>query len=649
MRCSYGKRLTGVAHALPRFQLTAHSIHSPKRSKQPGRKSSTAVIAALFTISPSSCASSQDRIKAPAMSNDNVGSSQHCEHAYEDDLEDDLRVHQPRKHFNLHAESPQDTPTKELECPVTDDHSLGPQEELIAECVHRPNHTKHSEKPFIHEPLELDTPSMRLIELLPLDENGDISCNMRHIILRVPSSHGRLLYAPTTEPYMCLSYAWGPPDQTRWIKVNGKPFQVRTNLWKFLHTASRLRATEKHSHRVWHTSLWVDAICIDQDNSTEKNHQVQQMGRIYSNAAEVIAWLGDDDTLATLLKAEQSETIYPKALGIIKSPGKPKLTRQPEYYEALCNNAYWKRAWVVQEILHARRLFFLAKEVMMHEEDFKKILLRVPKGNVTELLNLLDYAAESSSDVGVPANLITNVELFCRKDCMNRRDRVYSLLSVSCDGLQLPVDYDCSLVDLVRSVLAINKRGVCFQSVILILQAIQLEQNLLDVDACVPLIAMRGSEMPRYPATCHRCGEDISTIRHKVSMSALSRSHYVCLHCNHFGTPRPSGVHEISHSGHLCVIQDTVAEDNCDSWHLFWAPLEGSEWQKLQGFKYVLKSKSGDLRKLILSLGLLCELESLVSRHHNEVSIRFSNERVSQYPAGTSNWEVVDFKKESPV
>jgi hypothetical protein len=102
-------------------------------------------------------------------------------------------------------------------------------------------------------------------------------------------------------------------------------------------------------------------------------------------------------------------------------------------------------------------------------------------------------------------------------------------------------------------------------------------------------------------------------IRHTVSVSAPSKSRYVCLHCNHFGSTRPSGVHNTRHLGHLWLTRDAIAEENCYDWHLFWAPLERGEWQKLHGYKYILASKNGNLRKLILPLGLLYELELLIS------------------------------------
>lgn len=58
---------------------------------------------------------------------------------------------------------------------------------------------------------------------------------------------------------------------------------VRQNLYKFLKS---YRQTLKRKY------LWIDALCIDQGNIPERNHQVAQMTSIYSNAEEVIVWLG---------------------------------------------------------------------------------------------------------------------------------------------------------------------------------------------------------------------------------------------------------------------------------------------------------------------------------------------------------------------
>jgi len=41
--------------------------------------------------------------------------------------------------------------------------------------------------------------------------------------------------------------------------------------------------------------LWIDAICINQENSLEKGHQIKLMGQIYKNASRVLVWLGTGD------------------------------------------------------------------------------------------------------------------------------------------------------------------------------------------------------------------------------------------------------------------------------------------------------------------------------------------------------------------
>ena len=41
--------------------------------------------------------------------------------------------------------------------------------------------------------------------------------------------------------------------------------------------------------------VWIDAVCIDQDNTDKKNAQVGRMHDIYSCCNQVYVWLGPDD------------------------------------------------------------------------------------------------------------------------------------------------------------------------------------------------------------------------------------------------------------------------------------------------------------------------------------------------------------------
>jgi hypothetical protein len=115
---------------------------------------------------------------------------------------------------------------------------------------------------FRHTPLDQGKTSIRLVRVLPwLSDTLLIRCEVIHAV--IPPSYkyngiGNLLRpASATDiecpPYLCLSYTWGDPlDNGCTIKLNGKVFKVRENLWTFLHTAR-----EKFND----TYLWIDALC----------------------------------------------------------------------------------------------------------------------------------------------------------------------------------------------------------------------------------------------------------------------------------------------------------------------------------------------------------------------------------------------------
>ncbi|KAK2061504.1 HET-domain-containing protein, partial [Colletotrichum caudatum] len=44
----------------------------------------------------------------------------------------------------------------------------------------------------------------------------------------------------------------------------------------------------------WARDVWVDAICINQEDSNERSHQVGIMQYIYATAIRVVVYLGED-------------------------------------------------------------------------------------------------------------------------------------------------------------------------------------------------------------------------------------------------------------------------------------------------------------------------------------------------------------------
>lgn len=127
-------------------------------------------------------------------------------------------------------------------------------------------------------PIDRSTRSIRLLSILGRES----------VLLQT----FELISAPR---YIALSYTWGDPfpppephdttvlpqsakspDRPWPIQVNGRAFKITKNLGEFLRHAG---SNTYSNHGQWY---WVDALCINQDDSEERTHQVGMMGDIYS-------------------------------------------------------------------------------------------------------------------------------------------------------------------------------------------------------------------------------------------------------------------------------------------------------------------------------------------------------------------------------
>ncbi|KAF5725230.1 het-domain-containing protein [Fusarium mundagurra] len=90
------------------------------------------------------------------------------------------------------------------------------------------------------------------------------------------------VHLASSPPYEALSYTWGDEKASVRILLNGEEFSVRPNL------ANALAALRISEPRV----LWVDALCINQEDIKERNHQVGMMRDIFRRAERVLVWLG---------------------------------------------------------------------------------------------------------------------------------------------------------------------------------------------------------------------------------------------------------------------------------------------------------------------------------------------------------------------
>jgi hypothetical protein len=207
-------------------------------------------------------------------------------------------------------------------------------------------------------PLDFPTFEFRLLTLLPLEpgetEAADkvVRCTLRYdfLIERYDEETGNTIPIPE---YVALSYCWGDPLITRAIVVNGMSIQVTTNLEAALRALRALK----------YEYLWIDALCINQEDLLERGLQVMRMGLIFSNASKVLAWIGDeaDDSqmvMAYLLSNAQIAMHYNIPIGQkISSVDIPESVTEP--FSALFRRPFWKRVWVIQEISKGREVHVL--------------------------------------------------------------------------------------------------------------------------------------------------------------------------------------------------------------------------------------------------------------------------------------------------
>ncbi|KAK4170826.1 heterokaryon incompatibility protein-domain-containing protein [Triangularia setosa] len=208
--------------------------------------------------------------------------------------------------------------------------------------------------PFEYSPLSTERREIRLLDLEPsFDQNGPLELRIHSTTLDEVSE------------YTCLSYVWGEPGPTKAIRLNEQQFLVRQNLFTAL---LYLRLPDKTRR------LWIDAVCINQNDIRERENQVSIMQHIYQKATDVIAWTGEadhprDKKGVAFLEEIKLQTGYtqlgfpvgmmsdkadltPGTLGWLKSVTPFGFVNSPWLdLLAILERPWFSRIWIVQEVV----------------------------------------------------------------------------------------------------------------------------------------------------------------------------------------------------------------------------------------------------------------------------------------------------------
>lgn len=283
--------------------------------------------------------------------------------------------------------------------------------------------------------------------------------------------------------YEAVSYYWGPRSaKSPTISVEGKTIPVTDNLH-----AALLRFRNQKYMRIKSLSsngtdrlLWIDAICINQEDIAERALQVRHMRQIYQNAARVLVWLGesDEESLKGIRFLQEIgygfSTFYKDRLYRTGSAHSKELWRATwaEYLDGdrvdwinklhygdllavthLLERDWFGRAWIIQEFAVNDIVTFVCGEEEIPHKDLRRGFYAFTKtplhhqvvqkpSDVHNFRHLETLVAATDVDEEGPQELQLLKYLVASREfgAQDPRDKVYALAGMALDGTRTPFE-----------------------------------------------------------------------------------------------------------------------------------------------------------------------------------------------------------------
>ncbi|ETS81710.1 hypothetical protein PFICI_06712 [Pestalotiopsis fici W106-1] len=240
----------------------------------------------------------------------------------------------------------------------------------------------------------------------------------------------------------------------------GGSIAIGDNLWKFLCLQAAILTEPIY--------FWIDAICINQEDVRERNHQVGMMKAIYAQATEVYAWLGpeadDSDCSMKFLIQQSKSPLRMKGCGYLPIWD----SRTAKALSALCERPYWRRMWIIQELLHARKItlwcgtqksdwsdieaLYLKLETIENAHWFAHHEFLIPIKQSAAATMVWQRAHWRHPDTPVP-RLSRLIEIFRDWHCTDIRDKVFALVGMATPESAVVPDYALTTLEIYSAVM----------------------------------------------------------------------------------------------------------------------------------------------------------------------------------------------------
>ncbi|MCJ1424050.1 hypothetical protein MMC29_001937, partial [Sticta canariensis] len=203
-----------------------------------------------------------------------------------------------------------------------------------------------------------------------------IDCNDGNCGLNPSKSYGRempksfrlidvdsdcIVHSVQKPRYVALSYVWGAARTLRNVNDIRKDLEVKGSLLK---RAKELPNTIKDAisltRKLGEQYLWVDSLCIIQDDPDDQAQQIAAMDLIYSSAVLTIAAASGDTADAHLAGMTSNPREFRQHIEKIQGIN---LANRPSSFGRAIDKSVWNtRAWTLQERLLSPRVLFVGKQ-----------------------------------------------------------------------------------------------------------------------------------------------------------------------------------------------------------------------------------------------------------------------------------------------
>lgn len=290
--------------------------------------------------------------------------------------------------------------------------------------------------------------------------------------------------------YTALSYTWGPSGSLIDPKLSA--FTTVERVYPIFCTSAILLATWnlrsalrriRHSFDVYADKLntpgedaggmekafggaqyvWVDALCINQNDLVERSHQVKLMSQLYGQASKTFVWLGEKDEYSYDALAAMDQILERLRDAKREAAARPgsKVPVRSVYLDAngkraavaLLSRNWFQRYWIIQEVVLSKEIWALIGSTLFTFNVFERArtLKQLTSFQVANMTETEADATSQNSHMHASYNIHTlsfmerarttilsgrlldfiNVKLECHaQKCSDPRDRIYSLLAI---------------------------------------------------------------------------------------------------------------------------------------------------------------------------------------------------------------------------